>query len=132
MLRQAGLSTLDRLGRQGNILVPRKTGIAKLMATKKTTIRNQAAKPAKQPKQKFTINAPAALRVLLAGDFTQWQANAIPMKKGTDGFWHAEVELAPGTYHYRFLVDGDWQNDPECTLHVPNPFGTSNSVREIR
>jgi hypothetical protein len=29
-------------------------------------------------------------------------------------------------------VDGEWQNDPECTLHVPNVYGTTNSVREVR
>jgi 1,4-alpha-glucan branching enzyme len=99
------------------------------MATKKRTVRKSTSGTVQQP---FTIKAPAALRVLLAGDFTLWQANAIPMKKGADGLWHTEVELAPGTYHYRFIVDGEWQNDPECTLHVPNVYGTTNSVREVR
>lgn len=82
-------------------------------------------------KRAFTFNAPGALSVMLVGDFTHWQANAIPMRKQGDGLWHAEVELPPGNYHYRFLVDGEWRDDPECTLHVPNPFGGRNCVREV-
>ena len=82
-------------------------------------------------KQSFTFNAPGALSVLLAGDFTHWQARAIPMRKQGDGFWHAEVELPPGVHHYRFLVDGEWREDPECTVQVPNPFGSRNSVRQV-
>jgi hypothetical protein len=53
------------------------------------------------------------------------------MQKGQDGYWHADVRLAPGTYHYRFLVDGEWRDDPECTLRVPNPFGSHDSVRQV-
>jgi len=83
-------------------------------------------------KQAFTYNAPAATSVLLAGDFTHWQKNPISMQRQTDGYWHAAVELAPGTYHYRFIVDGDWCDDPECTLRVANPYGTFNAVREVK
>ena len=86
---------------------------------------------ANKSKQLFTFKAPAALSVVLAGDFTQWQENAIQMKKQAGGLWHATVEVAPGTYHYRFLVDGQWRDDPECTLRVPNPYGDQNSVREV-
>jgi hypothetical protein len=39
--------------------------------------------------------------------------------------------LEPGTYHYRFLVDGQWRDDPECTLRVDNPYGSNNAVRQV-
>ena len=39
--------------------------------------------------------------------------------------------LPPGTHHYRFLVDGEWRDDPECKMQVPNAFGTRNSVRQV-
>ncbi|MCX7872760.1 MAG: isoamylase early set domain-containing protein [Verrucomicrobiae bacterium] len=81
--------------------------------------------------QQFSYTAPGALSVLLAGDFTHWQANPIPMKKQADGTWKAMVKLVPGTYHYRFIVDGEWRDDPECTLRVPNPFGQENCVRVV-
>ena len=38
------------------------------------------------------------------------------------------LKLMPGRYEYRFLVDGDWQNDPHCTTFVPNPYGSENCV----
>ena len=80
------------------------------------------------PQRQFTLSAPEAKFVCLAGDFTQWQEHAIPMRKTRTGVWKASVNLPPGTYHYRFLVDGVWRDDPSCPLHVPNPFGSENAV----
>ena len=79
----------------------------------------------------FSITAPTAMSVLLAGDFTHWQEQAIPMKKQSGGVWRTSVKLAPGTYHYRFMVDGQWQDDLECTVRVPNPYGGENAVRHV-
>jgi 1,4-alpha-glucan branching enzyme len=81
--------------------------------------------------QTFSITAPTAVSVLLAGDFTHWQASAIPMKKQPGGVWETDVKLALGTYHYRFIVDGQWRDDPECTLHLANPYGGENAVRQV-
>ena len=82
-------------------------------------------------KQKFGFTAPASTSVRLVGDFTHWEQNAISLKKQSNGRWETTVSLSPGTYHYRFLVDGQWCDDPECTLHVPNPFGGHNDVRKV-
>jgi 5'-AMP-activated protein kinase regulatory beta subunit len=82
-------------------------------------------------KQTFTFNAPAALRVLLVGDFTQWQKNPIPLEKQPNGTWRATVPLETGTYRYRFLVDGEWCDDPNCTLRVPNPFGSRDALLTV-
>jgi len=88
------------------------------------------AKSAKR-KQAFSIRTPVALSVRLLGDFTHWQKALVPMRKEAGGLWHATVELAPGTHHYRFLVVGEWRDDPENTLRVPNPFGGENAVRKV-
>jgi 1,4-alpha-glucan branching enzyme len=82
-------------------------------------------------KQTFRFSAPAAMSVLLVGDFTHWQQRGIPMRKGKDGIWTAVVSLAPGKYNYRFIVDNEWQDDPECTVRVPNPYGSQNMVRQV-
>jgi 1,4-alpha-glucan branching enzyme len=82
-------------------------------------------------KQTFRFSAPEAMSVLLVGDFTHWQKGGIPMQKGKDGVWVATVELAPGKHTYRFLVDGDWRDDPECTVRVPNPYGSHDMVRHV-
>ena len=82
-------------------------------------------------KQTFRVSASAAMSVLLVGDFTHWQQRGIPMQKGKDGIWMATVSLPPGKHNYRFIVDGEWQDDPECTVRVPNPFGGHDMVREV-
>jgi len=79
----------------------------------------------------FRFKAADALSVMLVGDFTHWQANPIPMRKGPEGIWTAKVNLGPGTHTYRFIVDGEWRDDPECALHVANPFGSEDRVRRI-
>lgn len=71
------------------------------------------------------------MSVQLVGDFTHWQEKPIQMHKDSHGVWRAKVDLSPGVHHYRFLVDGEWRDDPECSLLVPNPFGTKNAVRKV-
>jgi 1,4-alpha-glucan branching enzyme len=89
------------------------------------------SKAANLKPQQFAITAPGATRVALVGDFTHWQEKPIAMKPLGGGVWKAQVSLPPGTYHYRFLVDGEWRDDPECTLRVPNPYGSENAVRKV-
>jgi len=94
---------------------------------------SKAAKPnkARGRIQSFSFLAPTATSVQLVGEFTHWQQKPISMKKGSDGAWHVTVELPPGQHYYRFLVDGQWRDDPECKLNVPNPYGGLNSLREV-
>ena len=82
-------------------------------------------------KQTFRFSAPVAMSVLLVGDFTHWQQKGIPMKKSKDGIWAASVELPPGKHHYRFIVDNEWRDDPECTLRVVNPYGSHDMIRQV-
>jgi 1,4-alpha-glucan branching enzyme len=90
------------------------------------------AKNTKIPKKQiFRLVDPDAERVLLAGDFTEWQKGAIQMEKGSNGTWTASVSLTPGTHNYLFIVDGEWREDPECTVRVANPFGGENMVRQV-
>lgn len=79
----------------------------------------------------FELDANSAKEVLLAGDFTGWEKTPVKLRKGERGTWHATVQLAPGKYHYKFVVDGQWQDDPRAKRRCPNAFGTCNSVLEI-
>jgi 1,4-alpha-glucan branching enzyme len=104
------------------------------MAKKKTRTgaeTHAAPVPAGACSQTFRFTAPDASSVLLAGDFTHWQERPIPMERAPGGVWQATVALPPGTHHYRFIVDIEWRDDPECTLRVPNPFGGENCVRVV-
>jgi 1,4-alpha-glucan branching enzyme len=82
-------------------------------------------------KQIFAFSAPGALSVQLVGDFTRWQEGPINLQKGADGVWRTTVQLPPGTHHYRFLVDGQWRDDPDCILRAPNPFGSQDMTRVV-
>ena len=81
--------------------------------------------------QEFFYRAPEASSVQLVGDFTHWQSKPINLVRQADGVWKTSVALPAGTYHYRLLVDGVWCDDPECTLRIPNIFGSHNMVREV-
>lgn len=82
-------------------------------------------------KTKFELNAPYANEVFLIGDFNSWKAEGLPLKKNKKGMWNLELELMPGKYEYKFIVDGKWQNDPVNNNTVLNSYGTFNSVKEI-
>jgi len=77
----------------------------------------------------FSLLARRAKDVQLVGDFTGWEARPIIMDrmKPRSRTFGAAVDLPPGTYQYRFIVDGEWVEDPNADS-VPNDFGTSNSV----
>lgn len=70
------------------------------------------------------------MSVLLVGDFTHWQRGGLPLRQNQHGVWEVTVALPPGQHSYRFVVDGEWRDDPECKLRVLNPFGGHNMVRE--
>ena len=82
-------------------------------------------------KVQFEFPASEAQEVYLAGDFNNWDASANPMKKDKKGIWKISLSLKPGRYEYRFLVDGNWVNDPACCDCVPNEFGSQNCVRIV-
>jgi len=79
-------------------------------------------------KANFTILAPEAQNVSLAGDFNDWDKNCHILKKDSNGTWEINMDLKPGRYEYRFVVDEEWENDPNCTIFAPNPFGSENCV----
>jgi hypothetical protein len=78
----------------------------------------------------FHFESSSAKSVLLAGDFSEWDKAPIHMIRGGGNVWHAKVALAPGRHAYRFVVDGEWQNDPNKE-RIPNSFGTFNNVMDV-
>ena len=79
----------------------------------------------------FSYFAPQAGSVLVAGDFTRWEASPIRLVREQGGVWKTTVALKPGKYEYRLLVDGQWQNDPSCPELQPNEFGSANCVLSV-
>jgi Glycogen recognition site of AMP-activated protein kinase len=76
----------------------------------------------------FNYLAPSAEAVYLAGDFNGWNAADLMLTPGDGGLWTTTVELAEGRYEYKFVVDGQWMEDPDNPEKVTDPFGGSNSL----
>lgn len=82
-------------------------------------------------KTEFSLLAPFARSVFLAGDFNQWDLSSHPLKCDKNGMWKISLNLKPGQYEYRVFVDGEWQDDPGCCDFAENPFGTSNCLKIV-
>ncbi len=79
----------------------------------------------------FVLIAPQATTVSLVGDFNDWDSTRTPMHPlRADGpVWSAVVPLAPGRYHYAFLVNGSsWLADPAAPPASDDGFGAPSSV----
>ena len=77
----------------------------------------------------FSIVAPDARSVSVAGSFNRWNGDSHPLS-GPDlhGRWTATVPLPPGRYEYLFVIDGAiWALDPAAPS-VDNGLGDRNSI----
>lgn len=81
----------------------------------------------------FELRCPAGAAVSLAGSFNGWDPGAKPMADAQgEGRYVAVCMLAPGSYEYKFVVNGEWTVDPANPSFVVNALGTLNSVIEVR
>gem|GEM_PF-606581 len=55
----------------------------------------------------FALWAPEKRFVSLVGDFNGWDDESDILYSYQDSIWWTTIPLMPGTYNYRFLVDGD-------------------------
>ena len=84
----------------------------------------------------FKLDVPEAAHVSVAGNFNDWDIDSHPLrmngKKGSpEGAWQKAMYLEPGTYEYRFIVDGIWCDDPGCTQFSDNNFGSRNGLIRV-
>lgn len=78
---------------------------------------------------RFAIRLPeGARKASLAGDFTGWQLMPLRVRKGTAS---TAVDLPPGRYQYKLVIDGAWVTDPDNDHWAISPIGTVNSVAVI-
>lgn len=77
-----------------------------------------------------------ATDVRIAGDFNGW----VPDKgvrsrvhaEGQRRIWTKVIQLRPGTYQYRYVVDGHWREDPDNPQVARGGLGERNSVLVVR
>ncbi len=79
----------------------------------------------------LTLKAQDAKDVFVAGDFNGWKTDASSRMELKDGTWRKKISLAQGKYHYRFVKDGDWVEDPDNPQKEMNPYGQMDSLIEV-
>ena len=75
----------------------------------------------------FTIAAPDAHAVFLAGEMTNWDEGKQAMRRDAAGIWRVTLDLEPGEWLYKFVVDGRWVQDPATSDHDADGRGGRHS-----
>ncbi|HEY5657341.1 MAG TPA: AAA family ATPase [Myxococcota bacterium] len=78
----------------------------------------------------------AANDVRIAGDFNGWVPDrgvrSLIESEGKTRVWTKILSLPPGTYEYRYVVDGEWREDPDNPEAVTSAVGGRNSLLVVR
>jgi len=97
----------------------------------KEVLAEELPKLAKLTEIVFSVFAPEAKDVYVAGDFNNWKIDDSSRLINHNGTWSRKVNLDSGRYHYRFVIDGKWMEDFNNPKREVNPFGQLNSLLEI-
>ncbi len=82
---------------------------------------------------RLVIPAEGAHTVAVAGDFNDWRTDDVLLEDPEgDGVFVGTLRLAPGSYSYMFVIDGErWVTDPYAVNHRDDGFGNRNAVLRI-
>ena len=118
----------------GAVVKQRNNKLIKMNTTNETKSASKSTRDQTQPQPplvRFELTNPSARKVCIAGNFNNWRPESTEMIPTGGGKWAKELRLQPGTYEYRFVVDGEWTTDPTASGTVPNPFGDLNSLLAV-
>ncbi len=82
----------------------------------------------------FSVPDNGCSKVEIVGDFNDWNASdEFTFKKNKKRKEHVLKLKLPqnATYQYRYLIDGDFVNEPEADSLISNSFGTQNCVLDL-
>jgi hypothetical protein len=80
----------------------------------------------------FTLKGYADARVVaLAGTFNNWNQSQLLFAREGDE-WVCRIDLAPGKYTYKFVVDGNWILDPANHQTEDDDRGFTNSLLVVK
>ena len=83
-------------------------------------------------KLSFCIKGSSESNVFLAGLFNDWSPTSHQMKfNKRSGNFSLTIELEPGVYPYKFVVDGVWKIDPDNYRFDQDGKGGLNSLAHI-
>jgi hypothetical protein len=76
------------------------------------------------------VSPPVAASVAVLGDFDEWAPIELA-RAGAGNEWTVELVLEPGTYHFGFLVDGEWWVPEGLQGTVPDEWGRMNATMVV-
>lgn len=80
----------------------------------------------------FTVEASEEADVQIAGDFNEWVPESLQFTESQGRpVWHKAISLRPGSYEYKYLVEGLWTNDPTNEETIDDSYGGLNSVINV-
>jgi diguanylate cyclase (GGDEF)-like protein len=126
-----GLATFPRDGSAGAPLIAAADGA---LYQAKTMGRNRFSLyvPDTHAEFVFAGGPEPVLTVSVVGTFNGWDKAADPLARHEDGRWYARVDMVPGTYEYKFVVDGErWIKDPLGVETVSDGYWGENSILRL-
>ncbi len=81
----------------------------------------------------FTVPAEEAKKVVVVGDFNNWDPKGSSLKKLKNGNFKGTFELPKeSTFEFRYIIDGDYVNDAQADRYQWNDYaGAENAVLEL-
>lgn len=79
----------------------------------------------------LSVYLPAAKSVGVMGAFNDWDASRSPMSRDGKGNWTITLHLAPGSYEYQFLTNGNTRMTDPLAPATDSEFGEANSVLTV-
>ncbi|RMH58480.1 MAG: hypothetical protein D6679_04600 [Candidatus Hydrogenedentota bacterium] len=83
-------------------------------------------------KIRFLWDDEFAKKVEIGADFNNWNPSATPLHQGPYNIWMTEVDLKPGKYSYKFVIDGQWESGDNRTLIVVRKKDGTIGIKETR
>lgn len=96
-------------------------------------IKKQFIKTKPVCKVTFSVEAKEAETAAVIGDFNNWDPKAGELTKSKSGVFKGIFNVdKDASYEFKYLIDGNYVNDPEADSYKWNDFaGTENSVLEV-
>jgi chromosome partitioning protein len=96
---------------------------------------SEAESGSRQPLEReviFSLEAPAHAVVQIAGNFNNWVPEPLQFTESqVRQVWHKTISLKPGSYEYKYVIDGRWLLDPHNSRAIHDPYGGLNSVLSV-
>lgn len=76
----------------------------------------------------FSVLAEDANEVAVVGNFNEWNAEAVQLKKLKNGTFKGTVDLEKdNSYEFRYIVDGDYINDDQADAYAWNDYASAEN-----